>query len=74
MTGVFNLGEFGDLEDAGIACVRLWPQHIDMVDVARRFRDVLDGHADPESATAHLAGMIDWAPLAWGFYARREQA
>jgi collagenase-like PrtC family protease len=66
------LGDLGDLTDAGVACVRLWPQHLDMVEVAEQFRGVLDGGRDPETATRHLAGMIDWAPLTRGFYTRPE--
>ena len=67
------LGELGELNRIGIACVRLWPHRVDMVEVAQQFRGVLDGDEDAVTATARLAALVDWAPLASGFYATRDR-
>lgn len=62
------LAEFAALQRLGINIFRLWPQALDMVAVARLFRDVLDGREDPDIAESRLAGWIDWASLSRSLY------
>jgi collagenase-like PrtC family protease len=55
------------LAAAGIAGFRLSPMATDMIAVARLYRDVLDGRADAEAATAAIAGLVPDMPLSNGF-------
>lgn len=68
------LPELGDLQAMGIRRFRLSPHSIDMVAVARLYRDVLDGRLAAREARARLAEMIGEAPLSNGFYQGREGA
>ncbi len=72
---VVNLaGEIGELRGLGIDCYRLWPHDVDMVGVARIFRDVLDGREDGPGARARLGELVDLAPFSNGFFHGREGA
>ncbi|MBF0305037.1 MAG: U32 family peptidase [Alphaproteobacteria bacterium] len=62
------LPELGALTGAGVTRFRLWPHACDMVAVARLFRDVLDGHAEPGPALETLRGLLGGAELANGYY------
>ena len=66
--------ELPELRVMGIGCFRLWPHTVDMVAVARVFRDVLDGGEGAEAATARLAGLAGAVPFSNGFYHGREGA
>ena len=55
------------LAEMGIGRFRLSPQDIDMVAVARLFRDRLDGRV-AATAGGQLAGLANGAPFANGFY------
>ncbi len=46
--------ELADLTAAGVSRFRLWPQDVDMVLVARTYRDLLDGRLDATEALATL--------------------
>ena len=61
------LAELPDLLAMGIRRFRLSPQAIDMVAVARRFREVLDGTTAPQAAAADLAAQAPRMPLSNGF-------
>lgn len=61
------LGEVTALAGVGVAALRLSPQRCDMVDVARVFREVLDGRCDPAEGRRALARLYPDAPLANGF-------
>lgn len=52
----------------GVTHLRLMPQAVDMVAVARLFRDRLDGRLSPEAADAQLARLSGDAGLSNGFY------
>jgi collagenase-like PrtC family protease len=72
---VVNLaGEIAELRGLGIGCFRLWPHDVDMVGVARIFRNVLDGHEDGLAARARLGELVDLAPFSNGFFHGREGA
>ena len=62
------LAELGELEEAGIKRFRLSPHTVDMVSVARAFRDALDGKIDVEEGNRRLDGVGVSAPFANGFY------
>jgi collagenase-like PrtC family protease len=61
-------GELGDLQDMGITRFRLSPQSCDMVDVAKIFRDALDGATGAAEAGAKLDALQLGAPFSNGFY------
>ncbi|MBT5416139.1 MAG: U32 family peptidase, partial [Rhodospirillaceae bacterium] len=61
------LGSVHDLAGAGVRALRLSPQKCDMVEVARVFRDVLDGCRDAEDGIRALAPLYPDAPFADGF-------
>jgi collagenase-like PrtC family protease len=70
-------GLLGDLEalgEAGVTSLRLSPQDCDMVQVARLFRETLDGRLSPGAAQAALAGQLPAAVFANGFLAGRPGA
>ncbi len=62
------VGEVLEMQDMGIGHFRLSPHHMDMVAVARIFRDVLDGRQDPGAALDGLADLGDGTPFSNGFY------
>ncbi|WP_029005882.1 ubiquinone anaerobic biosynthesis protein UbiV [Azorhizobium doebereinerae] len=61
------LGDAPALADAGVRSLRLSPQHCDMVEVARTFRDVLDGRSEAEAGSEALATLYPAVPFANGF-------
>jgi len=72
---VCNLAhELDALQAMGIHRFRLWPHAVDMVTVARIFRDTLDGRIDGDEATARLGKIVRFADFANGFYYGREGA
>lgn len=66
--------ELDQLRRMGVTGFRLWPQAVDMVAVARVFRDVLDGRREAEWGDARLTELVDVAPFSNGFYHGREGA
>lgn len=62
------VGEAGALAKAGVGHLRLMPQAVDMVGVARAFRDCLDGRKDPAEAEAELVGLCPGTRFSNGFY------
>ncbi len=60
--------ELPALQETGIARFRLSPHDVDMVAVARLFRDVLDGRREPEAGFAGLGALIPGAAFSSGFY------
>lgn len=65
-------GELAGLVAAGVGAFRLSPQRVDMVAVARLYRDLLDGRLDGDEARARLADLAPAVPLANGFVHARE--
>lgn len=61
------IADTDDLARAGVASLRLSPQHCDMVEVARSFRDVLDGQISPEEGLAKLNLIYPDVPMSNGF-------
>ncbi len=61
------LGEVKRLEAAGISGFRLLPLAVDMVAVARLFREVLDGVSGAEEASSRLEDLVPGIPFANGF-------
>ncbi len=61
------LHDLGKLEQGGVRSLRLSPQACDTVDVARTFRDVLDGREDAEAGSRHLQQIYPNIPFANGF-------
>jgi collagenase-like PrtC family protease len=61
-------GELAELQGMGVTRFRLSPQNCDMVDVAKIFRDALDGAIDAAEACARLDAMQLAAPFSNGFY------
>ncbi len=66
--------ELGELVEMGVGSFRLWPHALDIVAVARVFRDVLDGKEEAERASARLDELVHIAPFSNGFYHGREGA
>lgn len=62
------LPETGQLVADGVTHLRLMPQDVDMVAVAKLFRDALDGRLPVEEADARLAALSGDAGLSNGFY------
>lgn len=60
--------EMAEMQAAGIGAFRLSPHSGDMVQVARLFRDVLDGRRSAREATRQLRAVGLDAPFANGFY------
>jgi collagenase-like PrtC family protease len=65
------IADLDDLVSAGVASLRLSPQHCDMVAVARTFRDVLDGRTAPEEGLRTLAAIYPDVPTTNGFLRAR---
>ncbi|MEN3930413.1 U32 family peptidase [Microvirga sp. W0021] len=61
------LGEAKDLERMGVKSLRLSPQHCDMVEVARIFRDTLDGKTSVEDGQTKLKAIYPEASFSNGF-------
>lgn len=55
------------LREAGIGSLRLSPQDCDMVEVAKAFRDVLDGRSSAEGASGRLSELYPGVAFANGF-------
>jgi collagenase-like PrtC family protease len=62
------LGELDELCALGVRRFRLSPQDVDMVAVARLFRDVLDARQAPGAALELLAALVPGAVFSNGFY------
>lgn len=60
-------GDIAALREAGIGSLRLSPQDCDMVEVARTFRDVLEGRQSAEDASDRLSGLYPGVAFANGF-------
>jgi collagenase-like PrtC family protease len=60
--------ELEELCAMGVERFRLSPQDVDMVAVARLFRDVLDGVRAPAAAFEMLGGLVPGTPFSNGFY------
>ena len=67
--GYYNLaGETGALAAAGISHFRLSPHAMDMAEVARIFRQLLDGETEAGAAIEALRAQTGDAPFANGFF------
>ncbi len=66
------LGELGALRDAGVTHLRLSPQDLDMVEVARLYREVLDGRREAPAAIEALRALTGAVPFVNGFVHGRE--
>lgn len=62
------LPETAELTGMGVTHLRLMPQDVDMVAVARLFRDRLDGVTSQAEAAERLAALCPGAPFSNGFY------
>lgn len=60
-------GDFEVLKNAGASHFRLWPQHVDMVAVAARWRALLDGSIDGIEAERTLSEICGHVPFENGF-------
>lgn len=67
-------GELSELAAMGIRRFRLSPQRVDMVAVARVYRDLLDGRLETDAAERRLAELAPFAPPANGFWHGTEGA
>ena len=71
--GCLNLiGELGEMRKVGISTFRLSPHNHDIVQVAKLFRDVLDGAMAADEALAELAQIGLSVPFVNGFYHKQE--
>ena len=61
------LGEAGLLCENGVGSLRLSPQDCDMVEIAKIFRDVLDGRDDVDGGSRRLAAAYPGVPFSNGF-------
>jgi O2-independent ubiquinone biosynthesis protein UbiV len=61
-------GHLRELVDLGIRFFRLSPHSVDMIEVARRFRDVLDGRRTAADANRALQALVGRMQLSDGFY------
>lgn len=73
-TVVNLIAELGEIRDMGIGTFRLWPHRIDMVTVAKTFRDVLDDKKTADEGRRRLSSLVDFAPFSNGFYHGMEGA
>ncbi|MDF2368449.1 U32 family peptidase [Sneathiella sp.] len=62
------LGELQMLKTFGVTHFRLWPHDMDMVEVARIFRNALDNPEDSERSLGLLQEIVAIAPLSNGFF------
>lgn len=65
------LANLPDLQDAGLTHFRLSPQSLDMVSVARLFRDVLDGQLEAVEADVRLSAFSGAVSFSNGFWHAR---
>lgn len=68
------LAELDHLKASGVQRFRLSPQKVGMVEVAKLFRDRLDGRIDSEEATEALKQLSGGVALSNGFFHGREGA
>ncbi len=68
------VGELEPLRGMGVQRFRLSPHDVDMIAVARLFRDVLDGREEPGAAIELLAALVPGASFANGFHHGTEGA
>ncbi|PDT88719.1 U32 family peptidase [Bradyrhizobium sp. Y36] len=61
------LGDAGILRESKVGSLRLSPQDCDMVEIARIFRDVLDGRDDADGGNRRLAAVYAGVPFSNGF-------
>ncbi len=61
------IGELARLVGLGVQRFRLTPQDVDMVAVARLYRDVLDGLIEPEDALGRLQALSHAVPFVDGY-------
>lgn len=61
------VGDLAELVTAGVRRFRLLPLAVDMITVARTFRDVLDKRLDPSEAVDRLGCVVRDVPFANGF-------
>ncbi|WP_177234526.1 ubiquinone anaerobic biosynthesis protein UbiV [Bradyrhizobium sp. cf659] len=61
------IADIGALREAGIGSLRLSPQDCDMVEVAKAFRDVLDGRRSAENGGGRLSELYPGVAFANGF-------
>src|SRR3569623_65353 len=61
------LGEAGLLRESNVRSLRLSPQDCDMVEIAKIFRDVLDGRDDVDGGNRRLAAAYPGVPFSNGF-------
>ncbi len=66
------LNELDELRKMGVTHFRLSPQDMDMVAVARIYRDALDGKLSVKEAETRLQALSDDIPFINGFYYARE--
>lgn len=66
------LGELAQLRALGVRGFRLWPQNVDMVAVAKLFRQVIAGTISAEEGAATLANLCPRAEFANGYIHGRE--
>jgi collagenase-like PrtC family protease len=62
------LAELADIASIGVTDLRLVPHLLDMVAVARVFREAADGRIDPAEAEERLLALRPLAPFANGFW------
>ncbi len=67
-----HLSELGALRELGVTHFRLSPQNLDMVPVARLYRDVLDGKKSADDALQALRAVTGGIPYVNGFMHGRE--
>jgi len=66
------LNEIGNLQKMGVTHFRLSPQDVDMVEVAKIYRAVLDKKIAPKEAMSKLKKLTGKMPFMNGFYYGRE--
>lgn len=60
--------ELDEMREMGVKWFRLSPQDVDMVQVARLYRDLLDGKTEAAAADERLAALVPGMPFSNGFY------
>ena len=64
--------EIFEMQKAGVSVFRLSPHAVDMVEIAKLYRTILDGTAEIHTAEAKLFALTDGAPTSNGFYYGKE--
>lgn len=67
-TAVNLVSHVAELVCMGVAALRLWPQAVDMVEVARVFRDVLEERLEASAAWSRLRDLAPHLSFADGFF------